>query len=65
MCYTPIAPLGLFMLCLPNKADIGIGRGKMPRLRGVVVLRSGVRCLTYRGGILLGFTLSMQQKGCC
>ena len=35
----------------------------MPRLRGVVVLRSGVRCLTYRCGILLGFTLSILQKG--
>ena len=36
MCYTPIAPLELFrsgkMLCLPDKADIGIGRGKMFRL---------------------------------
>ena len=29
------------------KTDIGIRRGKMPRLQGVVVLRNGARCPTY------------------
>ena len=46
----PVAPLGLLVgqdARSTYKTDIGISRGKMPRLRGVVVLRNRARCPTY------------------
>ena len=50
MGYAPIAPLGLGIgqdARFTYETGIGIRRGKMPRLRGVVVLCIGARCPTY------------------
>ena len=58
LCHAPVAPLGLGIGQddrFTYETGVGIRRGKMPRLRGVVVLCIGARCPAY------GFSSTVYQ----